>query len=1029
VVTDFVAPQIHHAEVVHLRHDSTSSDNSTMDEAHNGEPPSHMVMQSPMAPMSSILGMNGHNEMEKYRKTSSGTTNENREFRDPAYANLYDASFEEDIQPKKKGFFASIFKKPSSGHSGQKSRKSAKKAPKSDYVGYNCDSEQLEHEDMDVITAHQSFTEDFNFPSPQPLTRERSMSKPTNLDEILQLQEEEERFAHELAKIASDNVFTDDPFFQQQQQQQQQQKPSEHPQVPMRIPIPRSVPIMMSVNDPIYANTNENNHYPPSHETTQEIDVDAALGYCNKEATKKIKWPVADPIPPPPPIREELQPVHIQIDYAPLSNFQDKPKKNFFRARSKKTKPGRNDEVSYYIEEFQPEPQSSEQQDMPFEEELLNEEENMVPEVEATTLVATKPSFFNFKAGRKAMPLPKDIQILGEDMDETSATEESTLEKREDKLTNWSKKKQQSQQFNHSAIEQPEELAGKVIEEAHDSSMPICSESSRDSSPRRLKKKKKKKKKKKGLPGFFKSSSRTERSSIKKYPEQIGLKPPVDISHLVEEEEQKERDEPNEYTQTQIKISKEPPTETISVQVKAQDASSVSTEASSAAEPQQKYDNELPHVVQSFGSLPTRGRSRARKKSGGSGFAGLFSSSRPVSRSSSQTHLRRGPSPESTHKQLPVMVDNPRPRSRSLARGKKSDSGKGFSGLFGIKPSPSQELRRKRRMSQESQKQPIEGYQLEEPQEDSHPPMTIHKRQPPLKSTGGLSGLFSMQPRHARRTSGRSPSPTINNSHINQPEVNNRRPSLSNSMSSIASKQRRESKGLSNFLGASPLQKSGRRHVPRSRTFPALEPRAEQHQEPDRQPLPQFHTSGQHSSDAYDKIELAPNQLQQQTNPNSGAQGPLKSRVMGRQSGHFRKQPTGGAAIPAELTGPHELPLPPPSSSRPVQQSTELSVMKDNDTEDHDYDDAISSEPIKSSRKSTSSMGRTESFKQSKTDVTDDQRHIQKYNSLPRLSRGKRRPPPRRRSVTGHQDPENRSLGGRPHSRHGRQGDEQCKMM
>jgi hypothetical protein len=1148
VVTGFVAPQMHHAEVVHLRQDSTSTDNSTtVDETHN-ESASHM--QTPMAPMQSLIAMarpplNGQDELDTQRQTSSSTTNEDRDFRDPAYANFQVGGLEENIEPKKKGFFASIFKKTSGGHSGQRSKKVAKNRPKSDYFGYNTNDDweseprRLAHEHTDMtksFTVDQSLGEDHQdlpnssmithantsmaakgpratspissihddiFPPAQPLTRKRSMSKPTDLDEILRLQEEEERLALELAKIVADDVFANDPFFQQQQQQQQQ--PSENPQVPMRIPITRSVPIMMSANDPIYANTNHN-HYPPSHhDMTQEIDVDAALGYYDEEAIENIEWPVADPIPPPPPVREEPEPAHIEIDYAPMTNFQAKPKKNFFSFGSKKKKSGKNNDVSYYVEEPQPEPQSPEQQELPFGEKPLNQEENVVPIVEPTTPLAAKPSFFNFKGGRKATPSPKPIQVSEEGMDENATTEETPEESsslgpiREEKLTslfNFSKKKQKSDQFHHSVVEQPEELSGKVIDIievalAHDTSVPNHSESSRDSSPRRQKKKR-------GLSGFFKSSSGSRRSSSKTTSGQIGSMRPVDISHLVDEDEfaeqeQKDRDE----REPQIKTSKEASPEPIAVKVKAQDVSSVSTEASSAAAPMQKHpdsdlpqsDNDLPRVVQSFGSLPTRGR--ARKKSGASGLSGLFSSSRPASKPLSQTHVREGPSPQIRDEQPPVMVG--KPRSSSLPRGKKSDSGKGFSGLFGIKPSPSQELRSKKHVSQESQKQPFEGEQTEERQPEQHrpeetkvdiPQPTLEEPQPPInktqrptksKSTGGLSGLFSMQPRHARRPTGPPPAPPVNKSRTEEPDENTsrplHRPSMSNSMSSIASKQRHESKGLSSFLGASPLRKSGRRPVPRSQTFPApapaVEPSAQQQVEQERPPLPNSHPpNSQHGGDAYDKIELAPNQLQQAT-PNS-AQGHQQSRVMGRRSGRFRKQPTGGGATPAELTGPHELPPPPPSlSSRPVQQATEQSVMRDifadavnrpsrrgsmsslaakNDTEeilpaDHEYDQAISSgggysEPTKSSRKSTSSVGRTESYKQSKNvpAVADDQRHLQNYNSMPRLGRGQRRPPPRRGDIgepydTGHQDPESRSLGGRPRSRQGRQGDEQCKMM
>ena len=161
--------------------------------------------------------------------------------------------------PKKRGFFSSIFKKPPSGGGGKSNKKSNSR--KKDYYEEEADETSVVDDDDDVADFDQQIQNDSNFfhqhliddinasmiahpsssileanntevrpppassydqhlehehqdglPPSQPLTitRKRSMSKPTDLDEIMRLQEAEEAAA--AAAEAESGDFTKKVF-------------------------------------------------------------------------------------------------------------------------------------------------------------------------------------------------------------------------------------------------------------------------------------------------------------------------------------------------------------------------------------------------------------------------------------------------------------------------------------------------------------------------------------------------------------------------------------------------------------------------------------------------------------------------------------------------------------------------------------------------------------------------------------------------------------------------------------------------
>ena len=128
-----------------------------------------------------------------------------------------------------------------------------------------------------------------------------------------------------------------------------------------------------------------------------------------------------------------------------------------------------------------------------------------------------------------------------------------------------------------------------------------------------------------------------------------------------------------------------------------------------------------------------------------------------------------------------------------------------------------------------------------------------------------------MQPRRPR---GPPPSPPPPHQEQNEPTR------VSGSSTSLASRQRRDSKGLTNFLGTSPLRKSNR--MPRSATFPT--PPAHKPEQEAVEPLPAEEAKAEGNS-SVDKIELAPDQPPALIGSNAGNEAAASDprRVMGRR--------------------------------------------------------------------------------------------------------------------------------------------------
>ena len=232
--------------------------------------------------------------------------------------------------------------------------------------------------------------EDFEEEEPMPklLPRKRSMSKPTDLDEILKMQEAMEK------EQSVAEVFANDPFFQSTLSEYNIQLA---PSLPPRVPTEPSISINAHVSEPIYANQDQNQEqsleqdykqsHVPSLETTQEIDIDAVLGYSDEKAIENIEWPSQEIT------QTESTSNHLEIDYAKPA----KSKKGFFNfGKKSKQKAGKNDEVSYYIEEPQPEPPSEvEVEDQPNENMPEEEHQQPVPTPpKPKEPTPSKPGFF-----------------------------------------------------------------------------------------------------------------------------------------------------------------------------------------------------------------------------------------------------------------------------------------------------------------------------------------------------------------------------------------------------------------------------------------------------------------------------------------------------------------------------------------------------------------------------------------------------------------------------------------------------------
>jgi hypothetical protein len=348
---------------------------------------------------------------------------------------FYEEQYVTESKKKGNNFFSSLFKRSSTGKGGQKRSskgKGGKRRPKSDYIPSSTTENYQDNAPYDdqiflpvdqtaanfeKSKSHQDFSATMSQESqpvyanqtvfkshsqsggivrsdheaqmmedeinerrteqernqPRPvLERKRSMSKPTDLDELLKLQEQEtlEQLQQDAKKfeqknqvlqdvkvVTQDNVsdvFRNDPWFQNRPTTK---TPS--PSIPLREPA-RQVPIHNDGhlgNQPIYENyTTLNiqsllkpleNPLPktyPSHETTQEIDIDAILGYTGDDDSKEfnqdeqastgnygiateidqIEWPQGS--------NENISPnvenqERIEIEYDPMANFQGTKRK------------------------------------------------------------------------------------------------------------------------------------------------------------------------------------------------------------------------------------------------------------------------------------------------------------------------------------------------------------------------------------------------------------------------------------------------------------------------------------------------------------------------------------------------------------------------------------------------------------------------------------------------------------------------------------------------------------------------------
>ena len=1140
--------QMHKAEVVHVRQDSTSTEESA--------------------------------DITLKEQSFAENNGQDARFEDAAFNNYIAESNDfiahqknaNGLTKTKKGFFSNIFKKPPSNKSSKKSPKKkdfyeAEEENTSEVEVDNNESFMMPDEPNASMVAHASSSilecnnENVNplmsserklnplldndediFPPFQPLkvTRKRSMSKPTDLDELLRLQEEEEQMmsskidmemANEMPKktFNAEDVFANDPFFRDAMAEFEGKPP-----VPDRVPVARNVPIFKEVptNDPIYENSYHNlyTHHPPSLNTTQEIDIDVALGYADEQAIENIEWPTADL-----PTNESIiPPKEVELDYGPPQ--PTKVKKSIFSfGKKNKKKPGKNDEVSYYVEEPQPEPRTPDNLDQDFQEEataIIHEPQKSESKTPPTP--SNKPSFFKFKSKKKGSPgnqsigkepfatndeldqsndIPEDLGLVQPEENNTADTEtvnqslpkDSFADKepsppspisqlgpiREEKPSFFSFQKttkktppRQTQSFEEKHLE---------VQVQQQQQPPPRSQSSRDSSPKRNKAKsrdsspQRSKPSGKGLSGFFRSSSSNKKSnSSRKESSQIGTMAPVDVSHLVDEEEYdvaEDQDSAMQYSKPQIHddSASKVPQQSISEMVQNEQTSSTKENVVQGPRDQNDVQQEngeniiatlqkdeitqnepveeeaLPSVPQtrSTGSLPMRGRPKEKKK--GSGFMSGFFSTKPPSRPPSQTR-QRTPEPD----QRPPFVRDR--RSKSMPRHGKSSGG--LTDFFNARPPSSSAANQNAPREQDSVQVTAES--VEQPQVQKQLPPSQPSRRPPpkSKSTGGISNFFNMTPKHPRRPTGPPPSPppsaaqeTSEQPSDDQSQGQNRRLSAANSVSSISSQRRRESKGFANFLGSSPLRKSSRGppSMPRSQTIDlatASRPPNARHEsamaprEPERP----------RQNPDFDKIEPASSEnehIPQASNPTSIPPANQSGRVMGRRSGRFRKSQDN--STPSQLKGPHVLPPPPATNNtehammrdifaeavnRPSRRGSMSSLNQPskgaNDVlpDDSEYAQAISANYAQD--QSNSKVGRTDSYKQAKTSsVTDESgRQMRNYNSLPRLGKGGRQQQRvgRGGDPGGRQeadDPETRSLGagGRHPRQRGKRGDDNCQMM
>ena len=236
-------------------------------------------------------------------------------------------------------------------------------------------------------------------------------------------------------------------------------------------------------------------------------------------------------------------------------------------------------------------------------------------------------------------------------------------------------------------------------------------------------------------------------------------------------------------------------------------------------------------------TVPIRGRPKtAKKKSGGSGLSGLFSSSRP----SSRTRLgnKREESQEQDVREQDVEAEQEPEEERPFENRRKSES-KGFGGLFGSKRKVPKRARPVSgppagvRLDDEDNEQQAEPQA--EPEEPEEPTRLLRKQ----RSTG-LSGFLFASRRGRDQTAKSTGNLAEKRREVEeaQHEEPEEKPSYNNSTSSL-SRAKRE-KGFGAMFGAPKTRMSGRKPMPRSTTFPLpqQQPQQQKQQHPDDEDLP-----------------------------------------------------------------------------------------------------------------------------------------------------------------------------------------------
>lgn len=836
--------------------------------------------------------------------------------------------------------------------------------------------------------------------------------------------------------------------------------------------------------EPLYENRIDLN-------TTQEIDIDAALGYCDEEAIDNIDWPKTEedqaPLPPPLPQTE------LTLDYAPPpAAVQSKSKRSFFSFGTKKKKsPPSNVEVSYYVDSpptlEQPQSDQNDELEQPeykdsnkksgsfFKFKNYQTKENRMKEPidDMATLELgdsdidhhqPKPSLFNFKSKtvkkhktfedhpkmltdddgeaaeipiqHLAEPEPRHVPVLVEE--ETKEEEGTTpIPVKIETSTEWTKERTKNKSPGFFSFKGK---SSKAKEHVHHVPIsigdPVTSEQEEPNKTNENIREEPITK-----PSFFSFKSKSRSREV---PIQIEPEPEVSPQqghHLeVTPNDDEEMDsERNEITKDEVKETLE-------------------TTADSSADIAPDGTNELGPIKEeqpSFSRPPSAGDKSTSRPAKRKGLSGLFKSKKSQQQTLPKqigtmqpvdvSHLVdeddvevEVPPPEQ-----PVEPTEEQPLDRSRTRKK---SGAGLSSFFSNRPNSqtrdrdnfTRNDRRSRSLPRSSKRD------LQDPPGHQQPLSRPQQRHPPPKSKS-MGGFFNLQPKHPRRPQVPPPAPpasaataaeesTLEQASEPIHETNSSRAaSRTGSMSSLASSKRRETKGLSNFLGTSPLRKSNR--MPRSQTFPKVpQPNGQMVSKPPT-PLQDLKTH-----EDTDKIEIAsdePLTLTQNQDLPPRAQG----RVMGRRSGRFRKNPEAAGELnyPSQLPkGPHTVPSRPEESSEKQNKSdsTEHSVARDL------FAQAVNKPgPVKSGKIAGSGSGQPfphadNEYDQAvnKVNRNDSYRRagqMRNYNSLPRLGNRKKdehvEPQPQV-AAASQSDPETRSLDGR-RRRHQRPSNDNCQMM